>query len=363
MTKLKPLVIGATGMAGQNLVLFLLDHPWFDLPDLAASERSAGKLYKDAIAGRDFFAKLSKQTPPNEIMEAVVLNTGRVNPADYDLVFSAIDLEKEEDMRAVEGRFAKHMPVISTTKAFRYFDDVPILVPGVNSEHVKLLEVQKKNRGWDGFVVPEPNCTTTGLVTTLKPLDMAFGLQAVIIDSRQALSGAGAKGIEENNKYRLDSLKNVRPHIPKEEKKVRDETKKILGKYEEGRIINADIKVDCTCNRVDVENVHTESVYVFLREEPTTDEVKNVLKDYKADYLGLNLPSAPKQLIIVDGREDMPQPRLHIEEYGRMSTAVGRIRRGEVADIEYVLTSDNTGMGAGGGAVLIAEYLKAVWMI
>jgi len=358
MDKLKPVIIGATGAAGQNLVMFLENHPWFGLPALAASGRSAGKKYGEAIAGRSFFEKL----PREEIIEEKVLDIDGIDTSQFDIVFSAVPADIA---MSAEPRFAKHLPVISTASAFRYEDDVPVLVPGVNSEHAELIKMQKTRRGWSGFISPIPNCTTTGLVVSLRPIRDEFGINSVHMVSMQALSGAGEKGIVKDSEYRKSAEMNVLPYIEKEEEKVIKETKKILGEYSKGKIVDAKMKVGCSCNRAYVENVHTESVFVSTKHSCTVDDVKEAMSSFVGEPQRLNLPSAPQKMIIVAEEADMPQPKLHVERYGRMSTAVGRIREDAVFKngIVYMLTSDNTGLGAGGGAVLNAEYLKAIGII
>ena len=235
---LKVAVIGATGAVGQEFVIGLNKHPWFELVQIASSERSAGKRYIDAL--RDPNTSLlkwhNKENIPENVREMVLNRVDEINPNKVDLIFTALE---SEDAKVIEPRMATEVPVISTAAAFRYEDDVPILIPGINDEHCELLNIQRKNRKWNGFIAPLPNCTTTGMAITLKPLMDEMGLESVFMTSLQALSGAGrSPGV-----IALDIMDNVIPYIPKEEEKVQVETKKILGKFDGNSIVNASIKV------------------------------------------------------------------------------------------------------------------------
>ena len=249
---LKVAVIGATGAVGQEFVIGLNKHPWFELVQIASSERSAGKRYIDAL--RDPNTSLlkwhNKENIPENVREMVLNRVEEINPNKVDLIFTALE---SEDAKVIEPRMASEVPVISTAAAFRYEDDVPILIPGLNDEHCELLNIQRKNRKWNGFIAPLPNCTTTGMAITLKPLMNEMGLESVFMTSLQALSGAGrSPGV-----IALDIMDNVIPYIPKEEEKVQVETKKILGKFDGNSIVNASVKVSCTCTRVPVMDGHT----------------------------------------------------------------------------------------------------------
>jgi aspartate-semialdehyde dehydrogenase len=268
------------------------------------------------------------------------------------LVFSAVEADVA---RELEPRCAAAIPVISTASAFRYEADVPVFLPGVNWDHAALIDVQRKLRGWKGFVSPGPNCTTVGLAMTLKPLDVAFGVSRVIMTSMQALSGAGrSPGVSA-----MDILDNIVPYIPKEEEKVERETGKILGKLVGGAIAPAPISVSCTCTRVNVMEGHTESVFVELKRKPSLEEVKAVWRGFGAELAPLALPSAPKHLISVSDDPFRPQVRLDRDTEGGMSTVVGRLREDPALanGIKYLLVSHNTRMGAARGAILVAEYL------
>lgn len=350
--KMNAIVLGATGAAGQNVVEALKGHPWFKVAAVAASSRSRGKTYRAAIEGTVFF----EGTPANEIMEMKVTDVEKESGRDYDLAFSALP---SDIAKVVEGRFAKHIPVFSTASAYRYESDVPILIPDVNPRHAKLLRNQCENRGWEGFVCPGPNCTTVGLVTSLKPIMDEFGVRSVHMVSEQSLSGAGERGLLTESEYRKSVEMNVLPYIDGEEEKVVKETSKVLGKFSGGGVKEAGIVVGATCTRVYVDRVHFESVYVDTRKPCSVEAVKEALNGYVGEPQKLKLPSAPKKPIIVLEERNMPQPKLHTK-YGGQVTLVGRLRRDSVFrnGLSYVVTSDNLGKGAGGGIVLSAEYLR-----
>ena len=354
LDKIRVAIVGATGIVGQQFVVALQRHPWFEIAILAASERSAGKTYAEAL--RDERTKairwLCDGQPERKILDMKVENAATMNPGKVEAVFSAVEADVA---RELEPRMAEKTPVISTASAFRYFDDVPILVPGVNSEHARLIDVQKKRRGWKGFITTQPNCTTTGLVITLKPLMESIGVRSIVMTSLQALSGAGrSPGV-----IGLDILDNVIPYIVGEEEKVETETHKILGTYDEGRIVNASLGISCTCTRVNVLDGHTEVVFASLGRRCTVEEVKKVFLSFGRDIVESGLPSAPGQMIVVHDDPFRPQPRLDRDNYDGMATTVGRIRTDGVLEngIKYVVLTHNTKMGAAKGAVLVAENL------
>jgi aspartate-semialdehyde dehydrogenase len=246
--------------------------------------------------------------------------------------------------------------VISTASAFRYESDVPILIPPVNADHVGLLDAQRRGRGWKGYVTPIPNCTTTGLAVTLKPLADAFGLKAVLMTSMQACSGAGrSPGV-----VALDIVDNVIPFISGEEEKVQKETAKILGRLQAGAIEPHLAKVSCSCTRVPVLEGHTEAVYVGLGKPASIEEVRSALAGFGAGAAVSKLPSAPKHWIAVNDDPFRPQPRLDRDAGAGMTTTVGRLRTDPVLEngFKYLLVSHNTKMGAAKGAILVAELLK-----
>ena len=350
--KKKVAIIGVTGAVGQEFVLSLKDHPWFEVTQIAASERSAGKNYVDAI--RDPDSGIIKWEVGGEIPEYIkgmtVKKIDEINVAELDLVFSAVESNAARD---IETKFAKDIPVISTSSAYRYEDDVPILIPGINDEQSELLEVQKKNRGWKGWVAPLPNCTTTGLAITMKPLYEKYGAKKVMMTSMQAISGAGrSPGVSA-----MDVIDNIIPYIPKEENKVRIETKKILGKLKDGKIEPADIRVSCTCTRVPVIDGHTESVFVETEKEVDPKNAKETYEQYNKEISVVGLPSAPKDYYIVHEDPTRPQPRIERQVGDGMTTTIGRLEKEELFDhgLKYMLFSHNKKMGSAKGAVLLAE--------
>src|SRR5213593_4351175 len=353
---LKVAVIGATGAVGQEFVIALNKHKWFELTQVAASERSAGKKYIDAI--RDPNSGIlrwhNREQVPEYVKNMVVSKVDDIKPENFDLIFTALE---SEDAKTVEPKFAKSTPVISTAAAFRYESDVPILIPGINDNHAELLNVQRKGRGWKGFIAPLPNCTTTGMAITLKPILDKFGIEKVFMTSMQALSGAGrSPGV-----IALDIMDNVIPYIPKEEEKVQVETKKILGKFDGNSIINASIKVSCTCTRVPVMDGHTETVFAELKKTALPDQVKESMVNFSKSVSIRELPSAPQDYIIVHDDPTRPQPRIDREINDGMTTVVGRLRKDTVFKngIKYVLLTHNEKMGSAKGAILLAELFKS----
>ncbi|MGI0069196.1 MAG: aspartate-semialdehyde dehydrogenase [Nitrosopumilaceae archaeon] len=347
-------IIGVTGAVGQEFVVALNNHPWFEVKQIAASERSAKKKFVDAI--RDPNSGILKwhiRDPiPEYIKDMVVESVDDIKPENLDLIFSSVESEAAKE---IESRFAKDIPVISTSAAYRYESDVPILIPGINDDHVALLDTQRKNRGWKGFIAPLPNCTTTGLAITMRPLLDKFGAQKIIMTSMQSMSGAGrSPGVSA-----LDITDNIIPYIPKEEDKVRIETGKSLGKLVDGKIDPAKLKVSCTCTRVPVIDGHTETVFVEMTEHADPENVKKAMREFSSNVSVAGLPSAPKEYLLVHEDPTRPQPRLDREINEGMTTVVGRIREDTVFDngIKYVLFSHNEKMGSAKGAVLLAEML------
>lgn len=341
MKKLKCAVVGATGVAGQQFIEGLHNHPWFEVTHLFASEKSAGKKYRDAAVWH------SQGDCPERIKEMAVLSTDKIEAkaAEVDVFFSALpsDVAKE-----VEARCARHKPTISTAAAYRYDNDVPILVPEVNSAQAGLVKKQSA-RGWKGFVVPGPNCTVTGLAVALKPIMENFGIRKVIMTSLQALSGAGYPGVAS-----MDILDNVIPFISKEEEKVKKELLKLIpGKY----------KVGCTCTRVNVFDGHTETVIVETEKKCSPEDLKKAVAKFNEECARKfgKLPSAPKETIVIKAEDNRPQPRKDRDTYNGMATIIGRIRTEDVFDngIAFVLLSHNTKKGAALGEIFTAEYLHS----
>lgn len=349
---LKACIVGATGIVGQQFIVALQNHPYIKIAGLAGSERSAGKKYGAATRAANGSSQwFCEEQPKPEVKDMTVLLSSELNAADYDVIFTALEAEPA---RELEPKYAATTPVISTASAFRYEDDVPLLIPNVNADHAKLLDVQRARRGWKGFITPNPNCTTVGLAISLKPLADAFGIKMVLMTSMQAISGAGRSG----GVLGLDILDNVIPYIPKEEEKVQKETKKILGAFGGEGIAEGEFGVSCTCTRVGVQDGHTESVFVALEKHATPEQVKAAMLAFN-DTAATHLPSAPCKMITVTDDPFRPQPKWDRLVEDGMSTVVGRIREDTALPngIKYVLVSHNTKMGAAKGCVLTAEML------
>ncbi len=364
--KLRAAVLGATGLAGQQFLAALEGHPWFVVTRLCASERSAGKPYRTAL-GAERGGWFASAAPPSRLLDVEVSDAAKLDAqaGDIDVVFSALENDAAKD---IEPRLAAAVPVFSTAAAYRNEPDVPILLPGINSEHAELIHVQRRRRGWRGFIAPGPNCTVTGLAICLGPIAREFGLHAVLMTSLQSVSGAGRSAT--GGVLALDILDNVIPYIPKEEEKVERETRKILGRYvtqksgandvSDGAILPLDIGISCTCMRVAVQEGHTEAVFCATERAAPLPAVKAAFLRCGEELRALGLPSAPAQLIEVTEDPYRPQPRLDREAGGGLTTVVGRLREERVLGqhgIKFVLLSHNTKMGAAAGSVLTAEYL------
>jgi aspartate-semialdehyde dehydrogenase len=355
MKKLRVAVVGATGIAGQEALVALADHPWFEVTTVAASARTAGKPYRDAIRdARGARQWWCKEEPSPAVLDLVVQDAATLDPGSVDLVFSLIEADAA---RELEPKFAAAVPVLSSASAFRYEADVPILVPGVNMvDHLGLVDVQRKRRGWKGFVLPQSNCTVVGLVVSLKPLVDAFGVKRVIATTLQAVSGAGRAG----GVLSLDMIDNVVPFIPKEEEKVALEAGKILGRLAGDGVAAHGMRVGATCTRVPVIDGHTAAVTVETEEACAPEDAVEVMKAFGGDYAGLGLPSAPVSPLLLHDDPFRPQPRLDRDHDGGMACSVGRVRAEPALDrgLKYVCLSHNTRIGAARGLVLVAEYLK-----
>ncbi|HXD31868.1 MAG TPA: aspartate-semialdehyde dehydrogenase [Pyrinomonadaceae bacterium] len=344
MNKYRVGILGATGMVGQRFIQLLEGHPQFEVSALAASDRSQGKRYADACKWR-----LDGEMPPR----VRDLNVQPPAPElDCDLVFSSLpgDIARE-----AEGSFAAAgYPVISNSSAFRMDADVPLLIPEVNHEHLALLEVQKRKNSAGGFIVTNPNCSTIMVALALAPLHARFGVNAAVVTTMQALSGAGYPGVAS-----LDILDNVLPHIQGEEEKIESETRKILGQLVENSISDADMKVSAQCHRVNVADGHLGAIRVKLDRPAELAEVSAALSGFRSLPQELGLHSAVESPILVTEAEDRPQPRLDRDAGKGMSVTVGRLRRDNVLDFRFVALSHNTIRGAAGAAILNAELLVA----
>lgn len=345
--KMRVGILGATGTVGQRFIQLLEDHPQFEVTALAASDRSQGKSYAEACAWR----------LPGEMPAAVraLKVVAPEPPLDCELVFSSLPGEMA---REVEGAFARAgYAVISNSSAYRMDEDVPLLIPEINHEHLALLDVQRSSNG-GGFIVTNPNCSTIMLALALAPLHARFGVEAVVATTMQALSGAGYPGVAS-----LDVLDNVLPFIASEEEKIETETLKILGRFEAGRINEAEMRVSAQCHRVNVADGHMAAVCVKLKKAATPEEVRACLASYTSLPQELRLHSAPARVIIVRDEVDRPQPRLDRDAGNGMSVSIGRIARDSVLDYRFVALSHNTIRGAAGAAILNAELLLSTGRI
>ena len=345
--KRKVAILGATGAVGQRFIQLLQGHPWFQIEVLAASERSAGKKYKDACNW------VMESNLPKEIAEMPVANADveSVEKAgNVDLVFSSLPGDLAGP---VESEFAALYPVFSKASAHRMEKDVPLLIPEINPDHADLIKIQQKARGWKGFITTDPNCSTIQLAITLKPL-MQFGLRNVIVNTMQALSGAGYPGVSS-----LDIIDNVIPYISKEEEKMEAEALKILGNFDGKVVKNADFKLSASCNRVHVKDGHLESVFIKLEENPSIEEIEAAFAKFKGEPQKLKLPSAPEQPIVVRKEQNRPQPRFDRDTGCGMSVVVGRIRKDPIMTFKYICLGHNTVRGGAGAGILSAELLVA----
>lgn len=341
MVKLKAGILGATGAVGQQFVRLLADHPWFDVSALAASERSAGKLYREA-------ANWIGSDPIPASIGAMTVQACTTD-LDCDFVFSGLDASAAGD---IEADFAKAgYPVISNARNYRMAPTVPLLIPEVNPDHVALLDHQEWGQK-GGFIVTNPNCSTVGLVCALKPLADAFGLESVQVSTMQALSGAGYPGVSS-----LDILGNVVPYIGGEEDKLETEPRKLLGTLNGTGIDMLDVTISAQCNRVPVLDGHMETVSLKLRKAAAPEEVIQSMRDFRNPLSGRGLPFAPDPFIHVFDDPRYPQPRRHANLGAGMTVSVGRVRPCNVLDIRMVVLSHNTIRGAAGGAILNAELL------
>jgi aspartate-semialdehyde dehydrogenase len=343
-TKIPVGVLGATGAVGQKFIKLLEEHPWFEVTEVAASERTSGKLYGDAVSW--------KQVTP--IPEGV--RNLEVRPCTPELkcrvVFSGLDAAVAGP---VEEAFARAgYAVLSNSKNHRLDEDVPLVIPEVNPEHLGLIPIQRRNRNSAGYIVTNANCTTMFLAMALGPIHKAFTIEKVFMVSMQAVSGAGYPGVPS-----LDILGNVIPYIGGEEEKVEIETRKILGTFNGRTIDLAGFPVSAQCNRVAVEDGHTESVSIKLARKTTAGDIARLLRGFSGVPQQLKLPSAPEQPFLVMEEPDRPQPRFDVNRSKGMATLVGRIRPCSIFDFKLTLMGHNTVRGAAGASILNAELLKA----
>jgi aspartate-semialdehyde dehydrogenase len=342
--KLSVGILGATGIVGQRFIQLLEHHPWFEVSWLAASDRSEGRPYAEAARWR-----LKTAIPDRVAQMTVSPATPKGAPK---IIFAALDASIAKDL---EPQFAAAgCAVVSNSSALRMQSDVPLVIPEVNADHIRLIETQPWRRASGGFAVTNPNCSAIGLVLALAPLHQRFGLETVMAVTMQAVSGAGYPGVAS-----LDILGNVIPYIAKEEEKMEEETQKLLGTLNGAGIIPAPFAMSAQCNRVAVEDGHTESVSIRLKKKAQPEEIIAAWNNFRAEPQQLHLPSAPAQPVIYLNSVDRPQPRLDVDSGGGMTTSVGRLRKCNVLDWKFTVLSHNTIRGAAGAALLNAELLKA----
>lgn len=337
-------ILGATGTVGQKFVRLLHDHPWFEIVAVAASEQSAGRTYGEVVRWRE-----TVPLPPR-IANLVVQRCAP--PLDASVVFSALDAEVAGD---IEQAFARDGAIVITnTRVHRMDPDVPLVVPEVNAGHVNLIDAQRRERGWSGAILANPNCSTAALVVALAPLHAAFGLEKVFVATMQAASGAGYPGVAS-----LDILGNVVPFVGGEEEKMERETAKILGTLGTGGVVPASFALSAHCNRVPVIDGHTEVVSAGFRDKPSVANATRVMSRFAGPEVVRSLPSSPTPVIEIETRPDRPQPRLDIDRGRGMAVTVGRMRPCTLLDLRFVVLGHNTIRGAAGAAVQIAELLQA----
>ncbi len=351
--KLKVAILGGTGMVGQRFVSLLENHPWYEVAAIAASPRSAGKTYEEAVGSR-----WKMDTPmPESVRNLIVMNVNEVEEvaAKVDFVFSAVDMKKEE-IRAIEDAYAKtETPVVSNNSAHRWTPDVPMVVPEINPEHFAVIEDQKKRLGTTrGFVAVKPNCSIQAYAPALTAWKK-FEPVEVVATTYQAISGAG-----KTFKDWPEMEGNIIPYIGGEEEKSEQEPLKLWGEIVDGKIVKAELPVITTqCVRVPVLNGHTAAVFVKFRKKVSKEELIRALEEFRGEPQELDLPSAPRQFIRYLAEDDRPQVRLDVDYERGMGVSIGRLREDTVYDYKFIGLAHNTVRGAAGGAVLCAEILTA----
>ncbi len=342
--KIPVAVLGATGAVGQRFIQLLADHPWFEITALAASENSAERRYADACRW------VIPGDPPASIGEMTVRHLEPNLPA--RIVFSALPTEVAQE---VEPQFAQAGYIVcSNASAYRYEEDIPLVIPELNADHLALIPRQQAQRGWKGCIVTSPNCTTTGIAMALRPLDEAFTVKKLFVTTLQAISGAGYPGVAS-----LDIMDNVIPYIGGEEEKIEKETRRLLGHMVDGVRVEADLLVSAQVNRVPVIDGHTVSIAAGFATHPSVEEAIATLRRYKGQCESYHLPTAPAHPILVRTDPDRPQPRRDRDAEGGLATTIGRIRRCPILDLRMVTVVHNTLRGAASGAILNAELLVA----
>jgi aspartate-semialdehyde dehydrogenase len=338
-------VLGATGAVGQSFIRLLADHPWFDVAELAASERSAGRTYADATRW------IGASAIPASVRD-IEVRTCDPAAVRAPIVFSALDSGVAGDVEQAFARAGRL--VLSNAKNHRMDQDVPLVIPEVNADHLGLLDVQRSNRGWKGGIVTNANCASIMAVMGLAPLHEAFGIRRLFVATMQAVSGAGYPGVPS-----LDILGNVVPYIKDEEAKIETEIQKMLGRRQETHIEHAPIAISAHANRVPVENGHTVCLSVDFETHVDAGAALEALREWQGDECARGLPSAPERALVVSDAPDRPQPRRDVEAGHGMTVTVGRVREDPLFDVKLVAMGHNTVRGAAGASVLNAELLVA----
>lgn len=342
VSKIRVGILGATGSVGQRFVQMLDGHPWFEVACLTASDRSVGHSYGEACHW--------VLTDPMPRWAANMTVQPTQPDLDVQVAFSALPADIANEIEP--GLAQAGVAVFSNASAFRTAEDVPVLLPEVNADHANLIKVQRKNRGWKGSIVTNPNCTSTGMTVALKALDEAFGVSSVFAVSIQAISGAGYPGVAS-----LDIMDNVIPNVSGEESKVEWEPRKMLGRLEGDAIDLAPLTISAHTNRVAVSDGHIVCLSIDLKQKASQEEASQVLSAYRGPEESRDLPLAPHPVIMVREEADRPQPRLDRNTGGGMTTVVGRLRSGILEDLKMVVLSHNTVRGAAGGSIYNAELL------
>ena len=344
MKKIPVAILGATGVVGQRFVQLLQGHPWFEISALVASTPNVGRTYREACNW------VLEGDPPEALLDQTIRPLSPNLPA--RLVFSALP---SPIAREIEPRFAEAgYAVCSNASAYRQDPDVPVIIPEVNGDHIKMIEWQFERRGWKGLIVTSPNCTTTGTVMPLKPLDQAFGITRFFATSFQAVSGAGYPGMA----Y-IDMSDNLIPYIKGEEEKIENESLLLLGRLEGNVRSPATMQISAQANRGPIQHGHTICISVEFEKKPSTEEAIEIMKNYRGLEIAWDLPSAPPRPLIVRNEPDRPQPRRDRDTQGGMVATVGRVRPCSVFDLKMVSVIHNAIRGAAGGSVLNAELLVA----
>jgi len=336
-------VLGATGAVGQTFVRLLENHPWFELAEVAASERSAGRVYGEHVRW------VTSGQMPDDVAAKTIVNCDP-RAVESDIVFSALDSSVAGDAELAFAKAGKL--VLSNAKNHRMAQDVPLVIAEVNPDHLEVLQAQRQRRGWNGAIVTNGNCSAIVTALALAPLQERFGIADVFVSTMQAVSGAGYPGVAS-----LDILGNVIPYISDEEDKLESELRKFLGSLGNGEIVAAPMTVSAHCNRVAVENGHTICASVHLREKASADEVQAAIREWRGADVARGLPSSPERPVVLSDAPDRPQPRRDVARGGGMTVTVGRVRSDPLFDVKLVAMGDNVVRGAAGASVLNAELM------